>query len=146
MNDLPKNQKTLLRWASGIMVVLGAGHLALLSLMSGKVIAAWGQRGLWATVPLGPETAPTVDSLINKVVFWAGPGSFSAPLILLGALTWQLANRGVAVPAAIGWGLAGWCIVGGVLLVPSPFFVGAIAGILIVVASRKTKAFPAALA
>jgi hypothetical protein len=43
----------------------------------------------------------------------------------------------VAVPAGIGWGLAAWCLVGGVLLVPSPYFAGVAAGALIVLATRK---------
>ncbi|MFC7719041.1 hypothetical protein [Nonomuraea recticatena] len=59
------------------------------------------------------------------------------PLILLGCLTWHLAGRGVAVPAGIGWGLAAWCALGGVLLVPSPYFAGVIAGALVIVAARK---------
>lgn len=129
----------MLRWASGIMVVLGAGYLSLAIFMSWKVIAGWTERGLWAAVPLvGTKGAErTVESMQNSTTFWAGLGSFSVPLLLLGCLTWNLAGRGVALPASIGWGLAAWCVVGGVLLVPSPFFVGVIAGVLIIAAARK---------
>ncbi|WP_433271513.1 DUF6463 family protein [Actinosynnema sp. CS-041913] len=131
--------KRLLRWASGIMLVLGAGHLSLLTLFAPEDIAGWAERGLWAAVPLGltDDAGPTVERLQNAVTFWAGPGSFSVPLILLACLVWHLAGRGVAVPAWVGWGLAAWCVVGGVLLVPSPFFAGAVAGAFIVVAARK---------
>ncbi|MFG3700587.1 hypothetical protein ACGF5C_22105 [Micromonospora sp. NPDC047620] len=114
--------KQLLRWASGIMLVLGTGHLLLLTVFSREDIAGWVGRGVWAAVPLGLTDSgadQTVASLQNAVTFWAGPGSFAVPLILLGCLTWHLAGRGVAVPAGIGWGLAAWCSVGGVLLVPS---------------------------
>ncbi|CCH30283.1 DUF6463 family protein [Saccharothrix espanaensis] len=126
----------MLRWASGIMVVLGAGHLVLLTVIRWDGVAGWVTRGGWAAVPLfAPER--TVAGLDNSATFWAGPGSFSVPLVLLGCLVWHLAGRGVAVPAGIGWGITAWCLVGGVLLVPSPFFVGTVAGVLVVLAARK---------
>ncbi|MFE3458255.1 DUF6463 family protein [Nocardiopsis aegyptia] len=129
--------KRLLRWASGIMIVLGTGHLSLLAVFSWTDIAGWADRGVWAAVPLdlaGAEVTPA--ALQNALTFWAGPGSFAVPLILLGCLTWHLAGRGVPVPAWLGWGLAVWCLVGGVLLVPSPYFAGAVAGVLVVLAKR----------
>ncbi len=132
------SRKRLLRWASGIMLVLGIGHLSLLALIAGGDITGWVDRGTRAAVPLLDGGAvQTVESLQNKVTFWGGPGSFAVPLILLGCLTWHLAGRGVAVPAAIGWGLVAWCVLGGVLLVPSPFFAGIISGALIILAARK---------
>ncbi|WP_256355852.1 DUF6463 family protein [Streptomyces sp. PKU-EA00015] len=134
------SKKRLLRWASGIMLVLGAGHLSLLALVAREDVTGWVDRGIWAAVPLdlsGGGADQTVQSLQNEVAFWAGPGSFAVPLILLGCLIWHLAGRGVTVPAGIGWGLATWCAVGGVLLVPSPYFAGTVAGALIVLAARK---------
>ncbi|MFC4059538.1 DUF6463 family protein [Planomonospora corallina] len=135
-----KPGKRLLRWASGIMLVLGAGHLSLLALVAREDVIGWVDRGMWAAVPLALAdggAARTVRSLQNDVAFWAGPGSFAVPLILLGCLTWHLSGRGVAVPEGIGWGLAAWCVLGGVLLVPSPFFAGVLSGALIIVAARK---------
>ncbi|WP_043636709.1 DUF6463 family protein [Nonomuraea candida] len=126
--------KRLLRWASGIMLVLGIGHLSLLTFISRDDLARWVEQGLWAAVPLSPGAGGNPE---NQVAFWAGPGSFSVPLILLGCLVWHLAGRGVAVPAGIGWGLAAWCLLGGVLLVPSPYFAGTVAGALIVAAARR---------
>ncbi|WP_454194498.1 DUF6463 family protein [Nocardia sp. Marseille-Q1738] len=133
------NSRTrLLRWASGIMLVLGTGHLILLVLAAWDEITGWVDLGIWAAVPLMDGNAvQTVESLQSKVTFWGGPGSFAVPLILLGFLTRHLAGRGVGVPAGIGWGIAAWCALGGVLLVPSPFFVGIIPGVLIVLAARK---------
>jgi hypothetical protein len=112
----------------------------LLALAAREDITGWAERGVWAAVPLvlaDDGAGRTVDSLRNDVTFWAGPGSFAVPLILLGCLTWHLAGRGVTVPAGVGWGLAVWCLVGGVLLVPSPFFAGIISGALIILAARK---------
>ncbi|MFE7746423.1 DUF6463 family protein [Nocardia sp. NPDC057455] len=134
------NRKRLLRWAGAIMVVLGTGHMFLLALTAWEDVTGWIDRGLWAAVPLelaDGDAVQTTESLRNEVTFWAGPGCFAVPLILLGLLIWHLAGRGVAVPAGIGWGLAAWCALGGVLLVPSPFFVGIVAGILVIVAARK---------
>ncbi|MFF8609681.1 DUF6463 family protein [Streptomyces sp. NPDC015346] len=134
--------KRLLRWASGIMITLGTGHLSLMAVFAWDDVAKWVDRGLWAAVPLARAGAdgpadPAGEVLQNQVTFWAGPGSFAVPLILLGCLTWHLAGRAVAVPAGIGWGLAVWCFVGGVLLVPSPYFVGVVAGVLVILAARK---------
>ncbi|MFG6192242.1 DUF6463 family protein [Nonomuraea sp. JJY05] len=132
--------KRLLRWASGIMLVLGAGHLSLLAFFAWGDITGWVDRGPWAAVPLEfTGGAQTAESLQNKLVFWAGPGGFAVPLILLGCLIWHLAGRGVAVPAGLGWGVAAWCVLGGVLLVPSPFFAGTVSGALIVVAARRAR-------
>ncbi|MFD3357012.1 DUF6463 family protein [Streptomyces fradiae] len=135
--------RRLLRWASGIMCVLGAGHLALLALLARDDVAGWADRGVWAAVPLlDGGSGPTLGSLRNEIAFWAGPGSFSVPLVLLGCLVWHLAGRGVAVPAWTGWALAAWCLVGGVLLVPSPFFAGTVAGLLVVAAARRRVTAP----
>ncbi|MER7078565.1 hypothetical protein SAMN02982929_01201 [Saccharopolyspora kobensis] len=133
-------RKRLLRWASAIMLVLGAGHLSLIALISSAQFTDWLYQGLWATVPLADiGTAPTVEALQDKVAFWGGPGSFAVPLILLACLIWHLAGRGASVPAGIGWALLVWCTLAGIVLVPSPYFAGTIAGALIVLATR-TKA------
>ncbi|MEU2255164.1 DUF6463 family protein [Nocardia xishanensis] len=140
MPQISSSPKRMLRWASGIMVVLGAGHLLLLALLAWSDITGWVDRGIWAAVPLAVTEGgegPTVDTLQNEVTFWAGPGSFAVPFILLGCLTWHLAERGIAVPAGIGWGLAAYSAFSGVLLVPSPYFAGVVAGVLVVVAARK---------
>ncbi|MCP2318120.1 hypothetical protein APR12_003473 [Nocardia amikacinitolerans] len=130
--------KSLLRWASGIMIVLGTGHLILLALSAWSDITGWVDRGVWAAVPLGlSDEEETVESAQNALTFWAGPGSFAVPLILLGCLTWHLTGRGVPVPAWVGWSLAAWCLLGGILLVPSPYFAGTVAGALVVLAARK---------
>ncbi|MDP4509387.1 DUF6463 family protein [Nonomuraea turcica] len=134
------SRKRMLRWASGIMLVLGIGHLSLLALAAWEDITGWVGRGMWAAVPLeltDGGTVQTLESLQNKLTFWAGPGSFAVPLILLGCLTWHLAGREVTVPAGVGWGLAAWCVIGGVLLVPSPFFAGIVSGVLMILAARK---------
>jgi hypothetical protein len=135
------NSRTrLLRWASGIIITLGVGHLILLTLVAWTDMAGWAEQGLWAAVPLdladGGASQP-IETLQNELTFWAGPGGFAVPQILLGCLIWHLAGREVRVPAGIGWALGAWCLVGGVLLVPSPFFAGVVSGALIIVAARE---------
>lgn len=136
------HRKALARSGSAILIALGAGHLALLALTSREEVANWLKRGVWGAVPLAlGERAPdqTIGSLRNEVFFWAGVGSFAVPQILLGCLTWQLAGRGVPIPKAIAVGLAAWCGVGGVILVPSPFFAGALAGVLLLLSRRRAR-------
>jgi uncharacterized protein DUF6463 len=132
-------RKALTRWASGIMIGLGAGHLTLSVLLSRKELAGWVEHGLWAAVPLRPGD-PSLEALRTQSVFWAGAGSFAVPLALLGGLAWHLAGRGVTVPAGFGWAVAAWCAVGGVLLVPSPYFLGVVAGALLIAAARPAAA------
>ncbi len=120
------------------MIALGTGHLVLVALAASEDISAWVDRGMWAAVPfLGQEAPPTEESLGSAVTFWAGPGGFAVPLILLGSLIWHLGERGMAVPAGIGWGLTAWCVLDGVLLGPSPFFAMIIPGALLVLAAHK---------
>lgn len=124
------------------MVALGTGHLVLAALIASEDIAHWVDQGLWAAVPLAPADVGTdraADTLQNEAAFWGGPGSFAVPLVLLGCLIWHLARRGIAVPAGIGWGLAAWSLVCGILLVPSPYFVLVVSGALIILAARKDR-------
>lgn len=140
-------RRQLLHWSSGIMLMLGVGHLSVVVLSTWDHVTGWVDRGMWAAVPLAVSdggTPPTLESLQNKLAFWGGPGSLAVPLIILGLLIWHLADRGIVVPAGIGWGMVAWCLLGGVLLVPSPFFVGAASGVLIVLAARKEEQPPAA--
>ncbi|MFL4472610.1 DUF6463 family protein [Paeniglutamicibacter sp. MACA_103] len=131
-------QRLMLRWSGGIMIGLGIGHLLLATFLDRHVVASWLDRGIWAAVPLmSPET--TLGSLRNGAAFWETVGSFAVPLALLGGLLWHLAGRGVTVPAFIGWGVAAWSLLGGILLVPSPYFAGVVAGALIVLSARKNR-------
>lgn len=129
--------RRLLSWASGTLLVLGVGHAVVSVIIDWSRIADWLGDGLWATVPLIPEQ--TVDDQAVVAAFWGGVGSFAVPLVLLGLLVRHLAARGVPVPAWVGWGVAGWCALGGIMLVPSPFFVGVVPGVLIVLAARDDR-------
>ncbi|GAA3029290.1 hypothetical protein LV79_003471 [Actinokineospora globicatena] len=119
--------------ASGILVVLGIGHAALVPVVAWPSVSGWVRDGLWSVVPFLDGAEPSAET----ATFWSGPGGFSAPLVLLGGLIWHLGRLGVRVPAVIGWVLIGWGLVAGVLLGPSPFFLIAVAGLLVVTTGRR---------
>ncbi|RLK61892.1 hypothetical protein [Actinokineospora cianjurensis] len=114
--------------AGGILVVLGIGHAALIPVVAWPSVSGWVRDGLWSVVPFLDGAAPSAE----VGTFWSGPGGFAVPLVLLGGLIWHLGRLGVRVPAVVGWVLIGWGLVAGVLLGPSPFFVIAVAGSLLV--------------
>ncbi|MDO3703168.1 DUF6463 family protein [Micromonospora sp. C28SCA-DRY-2] len=65
-------------------------------------------------------------------VFWALPGSFVVPLVLLGLLLARLGRRGERAPAHVGWALGGWAAGCALLIGPSGFLLGFVpAGLLI---------------
>jgi hypothetical protein len=130
-------RRRLLRSAGAILVALGAGHLALAVVLTRATLLGWAAGGVWAAVPLLPGAPPA--GARDALAFWGGPGGFAVPLVTLGLLLWHLAGRGVRVPAFVGWITAVWCLVGAVLLVPSPFVVGAVAGMLVVLSARTAR-------
>lgn len=130
---------TLQTTAAAILMVLGAGHLALLVLFDGPAMQRWFDHGLWAAVPLelGPEPELSVEALTNTTVFWSGVGGFAFPTFVLGAVLWSLARRGITPGAWVGYLLTAWWAIFAVLLVPSPAILGVVAGLLLIVAARR---------
>ncbi len=122
---------------------LGVGHVVTVAIVTREAIASWFTTGLWSAVPLG-VTGASAEVLSRTVAFWAGPASFAVPLFMLGLLFVRLAGQGVRVPAVIGWVLAIWCLVCAVILSPSPFYLGIVAGVLVIVAASRRRAAVAA--
>ena len=130
--------RRLVRIAGGMCMFLGVGHVVTVAIVTREAIGSWFTKGLWSAVPLGVTGAPAEAlSGSSTVAFWAGPASFAVPLFMLGLLFWRLAGQEVRVPAVIGWVLTIWCLVCGVILSPSPIYLGIVAGVLVVVASRR---------
>ena len=68
---------------------------------------AWAQivdEGFFNTVSL----EPSADRLAVAEAYWFSLGSFGVPMLLLGSLVTWLTRRGVRVPGWLGWGVAGW--------------------------------------
>ena len=132
------NRRRMLQTASGILVFLGIGHLVLASVLTSATLTNWINNGMWAAVPLMGSFAEP-GTARNALAFWAGLGSFAVPLATLGLLVWHLASRSIPVPAFVGWIIAVWCLAGALILVPSPFLLGAAAGVLLVLAARPSR-------
>lgn len=128
--------RLLLRTASIILGVLGAGHLVLGLVLTRETLARWASDGVWAAVPL-LGSAESLDSARNALAFWAALGSFSMPQVALALLIWHLAGRGIRVPASIGWIIAVWSLIAALILVPSPFILITVAGVLVIIAARR---------
>jgi hypothetical protein len=129
----------LQRAGAAILVVLGVGHLAIIVAFDGAKMLHWLDEGFLAAVPLRAGPQPSAGALQNALVFWAGVGSFAIPSILLGALLWGLAQRGITPGAWLGWAVAAWFAVLALLLVPSPAILGVGAGLLLVLAARRSQ-------
>lgn len=133
-------RRRLLRWAAGIMILLSVGHIIVIPLLTGSArIVGWFESGLWAAVPLLGSLSST-EAAGSALTYWSSLGGFAIPLLLLGVYAWQLAARGGRLPEWMGWALAAWCLLAGIILVPSPFFAGTVAGALIIVAARLGRA------
>lgn len=73
--------------------------------------------------------------------FWALPGGFALPLILLGLLISRLAHAGRALPAYAGWLFTSWVVLSAGILMPSGFLFGLIpAGMLLAAHRLNSKA------
>ena len=124
------------RLGGQIAVLLGIFHLAANVVDYAGELGEILDRGVWNS--LTPN--PTADELPQALAFWITFGSFGVPLLLLGAYVAWAAGRGVRVPAALGWGLAGWAAASGVLLSRSPFWLGLVPAALVVVGDRRRRA------
>lgn len=90
---------------------IGGLHTALFAVESRSEWAGWLSGELRGA---DPDThAETVR------LFWALPGGFAVPLILLGLLLSRMARTGQEVPRYVGWVLAGWVVLAGWILGPS---------------------------
>jgi hypothetical protein len=132
-------RRRLVRAASLIILTIGVGHLAITTVVSVPQLRAWLASGLWAAVPFLQAGAPTVESLRSEVAYWSGLGGFAVPVILIALMLWWVDGQGLRVPAWVGWAIAGWSVIGTVLLVPSPWALGVVAGILLVIAAQPNK-------
>ncbi|WP_329404275.1 DUF6463 family protein [Streptomyces melanogenes] len=123
--------RTLTLWAGRSAVSIGALHTALFAVKSRS------QWGGWLSGELRGADPGTHAETVR--LFWALPGGFSVPLILLGLLLSRMARTGQQVPRYVGWTLAGWVVLAGWILGLSGFPLGLVPAVLLILASKARR-------
>ncbi|MFI7439641.1 DUF6463 family protein [Nonomuraea indica] len=127
---------SLTMWGGWGCVAIGVGHSALVAAMTWRHWAGWMAGELhWG---LGSPELPH-----SKLAFWAMPGSFAVPLILLGLMAVGRAREGRALPAYVGWVLLAWAVFGAYVLFPTfGFFLVLVPVALFLLDGRRAAAVP----
>ncbi|WP_407839284.1 DUF6463 family protein [Streptomyces sp. DSM 116496] len=123
--------RTLTLWAGRSTVFIGLGHIAFLAAQTRSSWGDWLSGALHGRAAI--EDPANADALRT---FWALPGSFAVPLILLGLLVVRMARTGQEVPRYLGWTLAAWVLLCGWILEPSGFPLGLVPTALLLLAHR----------
>ena len=105
----------LRRIAGWALIVICSVHIALFAVLSRDVAAGW----LLGDFRNGSGT------LASEALFWALPGGFPLPMLVLAGLILWLTRRGVAVPGFVGYGLTLWTVIN-IVIVPASGFVAAL--------------------
>ncbi|MFE4259726.1 DUF6463 family protein [Streptomyces sp. NPDC056883] len=123
--------RTLTIWAGRSTVFIGLGHIAF---FAAQTRSSWGD---WLSGALHGRAAMEDPANLDSLrLFWALPGSFAVPLILLGLLVVRMARTGQEIPRYLGWTLAAWVLLCGWILEPSGFPLGLAPTALLLLAHR----------
>ncbi|MFD0353354.1 DUF6463 family protein [Streptomyces sp. NPDC127110] len=123
--------RTLALWAGRSTVAIGLLHLAFF------VGPTWSRWADWLGGGLhGPSAIEDPANAESLKLFWAMPGSFAVPLVLLGLLVIRMTRTGQEVPGYLGWTLGAWVLVCGWILAPSGFPLGLVPVGLLLLARR----------
>ncbi|MFX0577027.1 DUF6463 family protein [Nocardia nepalensis] len=101
----------MITWASGIIAVIGAGHLAVGLLLSSAYFGDWVSLRLWGHWWEDTKAANA---------FWANPAGFGLPLVLVGVLAVWMNRRDIVPPEFLAWTVLAWSIVCAVSVEPTP--------------------------
>jgi hypothetical protein len=124
----------MVRWAGRIFVFLGIGHTVLsLILVAPEHAAAWFGGELWR-----PEEG-ILEMSQGMAAYWLSVGGFGVPLLAFGLTVLWMQRRGDVPPAFLGWLLLAWTAVNTVILLPSPWILGAAASVLYLVGVRRAE-------
>ncbi|MFD7030145.1 DUF6463 family protein [Streptomyces sp. NPDC059917] len=120
-------------WAGRTSVAIGALHIAAFTART------WPRWGDWIGGALHGEAAiKDPANAASMAEFWALPGSFAVPLVLLGLLVSRMARTGQEVPRYLGWVVGAWVLVGAWILEPSGFPLGLVPAALLLLAGRAS--------
>ncbi|MFC4908395.1 DUF6463 family protein [Actinomadura gamaensis] len=93
--------------AGWLVIALAVLHLAVLLLRSGHVLGDLLGDGWWASVPGKPdEKGPG-----SQVIYWAGPGGFALPQIIVGWWIVHTARRERRIPSFVAWSVTAFVLV-----------------------------------
>ncbi|MGW6708376.1 DUF6463 family protein [Streptomyces sp. NPDC054956] len=127
--------RTLTIWAGRSTVFIGFAHMAFFTVKTGS---SWGD---WLSGTLHGRAAIEDPAHLDSLrLFWAMPGSFAVPLILLGLLVVRMARADQEIPRYLGWTLAAWVLLCGWILEPSGFPLGLAPVALLLLAHRARHA------
>ncbi|MFE3447107.1 DUF6463 family protein [Nocardia sp. NPDC059180] len=121
----------MISWAGRILAFLGAVHLTAATLFSYRHFAEWFSFGLWTLGADITELSPSIGG------FWFGPGSFGAPLLLLGLVVIWMDRRAITPPAFLAWSLLAWTAVCALIFEPAPWVLATAAVVMLLVGIRR---------
>ncbi len=117
MSDVDR-ARTFEKWAGRTTLGIAVLHVAVLTPATAKWWPAWVRGEMWGRKP------GTFGGSAAAHAFWALPGSFAAPLAVVGTLTGSLVREGRPVPPSVGRVLLGWVLGCAAIAEPSGFPLG----------------------
>lgn len=125
-----EGRRQQLRWAGGLMMFLGLGHLLVAATLGRAEWKPLFEAGLVGALKLG-EVRP------GTLIFWVTVGGFGIPLFLLGQLVWVNAARSLVIPRSLGAALLVFALAGALVLPASPFWLALVPAALLMRATRS---------
>lgn len=123
----------MIKWAGGILALIGAGHLTLGLLLSHAYFGDWLSLRLWGH---------WWDDTLSVYAFWGNPAGFGLPLLLVGLLVAWMGRRDVVPPAFLAWTVLAWGGVCAVIAEPTPAPVVVVAAVLLLRGIHRAKPRP----
>ncbi len=119
---------------AGRLTVAAGLTLLVINLLHAAVFVAHPWWGMWLAGPFDGESFP--PEVLAR--FWALPGGFVVPGMLLALLLLRAGRRGTTVPHYVGIGLGGWAIVCTWVVGPSGFLLLLVPAVLLLIDAVRT--------
>jgi hypothetical protein len=121
----------MIKWAGWILTLSGAAHTlgALTAEKAARHAGTWFSGGLWHEDL--SEMSPAGSA------YWLSVDSFGPQLVVIGLIVLWLDRRGITPPRFIAWILGIWTVVDAVVQPFTPWPLGVLAIVLLVVGGRR---------